>query len=71
MQGQSQLISREGVIKTYYNDSAGICTYGVGTVAHEDQAPCKADELRTQVSDDDIAKSFQEGISKAENAVKK
>ena len=68
-QGRTQLIQHEGVIRHYYNDSVHNCTFGVGTLAH--LGVCSATERHTPVPDDLMATSLQQGITTAENIVKR
>lgn len=46
--GMTAIRHREGAIMHYYNDSAGNCTYGVGTLAHHGR--CTAAELARPVT---------------------
>jgi len=67
--GQNELTRREGVVRHYYNDAANNCTYGVGTLAH--LGSCTADELHTQLTDQQMATSLHHGVHIAENAVRR
>lgn len=46
--GMAELRAREGAIMHYYDDPAGNCTYGVGTLVH--RGPCTAQERATPVT---------------------
>jgi lysozyme len=67
--GRNALVRREGLIRHYYNDPANNCTYGVGTLAHS--GLCTPQEMRTRISNDQLATSLQHGISLAESAVRR
>jgi len=65
--GLAALIRHEGVVKHYYNDPFN-CTYGVGTFVH--YGKCTAQEVRTPVTDAQIAKQLQDRIDIASRAVR-
>lgn len=67
--GRIQLVQHEGIVRHYYNDAAQNCTYGIGTLVHT--GACTAEELRTRISDRQIAETLQQGIHAAENAVRR
>ena len=67
--GTVQLQRYEGLHKSYYNDPAGHCTYGVGTLVH--MGPCTAEELHTPVSDQMIALSLQAALADTQRLIKK
>jgi lysozyme len=62
--GLAKLKSYEGVQSTYYNDPAGHCTYGVGTLVH--RGACTAEESQMTVSDEVIDSSLQKAIDWAQ-----
>ena len=55
--GLARLTVREGLKKSYYNDQAGNCTYGIGTLVHKGE--CTADEKKSTVTDAMIQASLQ------------
>jgi len=67
VQGQADLMQREGVIRHYYDDAVNNCTYGVGTLAHA--GPCSPQELSISLSDKQVVASMQSGIEVAEGAI--
>jgi lysozyme len=59
----------EGFRRTYYNDTANNCTYGVGALAH--MGPCTAQELGQPVSDRLIQSALAQGVREAEHVVRR
>lgn len=66
--GMTALQRNEGIRRTYYNDTAGNCTYGVGTLAH--MGLCTPQELGHPVSDALIQASLARGVRQAEHVVR-
>jgi lysozyme len=66
--GVLALQRNEGLRRTYYNDTANNCTYGVGTLEH--LGPCTDAELRRTVSDAQIQASLMHGVRRAERIVR-
>jgi lysozyme len=63
--GLDALRRHEGVVQRYYNDAAGNCTYGVGTLVHTGR--CTETEMGTPVTDEQINQSLQ---TRTENAAR-
>jgi len=59
----------EGVRYSYYNDSAGNCTSGIGTLAHF--GLCTPEELRQAVTGDQVNGSLFAAIDNAAAAVRR
>jgi lysozyme len=67
--GLLSLQRNEGFRRTYYNDTANNCTYGVGTLAH--MGLCTNDELGHPVSDRLIQIALARGVRQAEQVVQR
>ena len=70
--GYGQLRNREGVIYRYYNDLGshkGNCTWGVGTLAHF--GVCTDEELKRQVTSDDVNSALAKHVHKLEKYIRK
>lgn len=67
--GLTALRQHEGTVLKYYNDAAGNCTFGVGTLAHHGQ--CSEDELARPVTEADIMRDLTRAVAHAESAVRR
>lgn len=67
--GRAALQQREGAVLRYYNDAAGNCTYGIGTLAHHGH--CTGDELRRPVTQADVQRQLAARVAEAEAAVRR
>lgn len=66
--GLAALQRLEGVALRYYNDIAGNCTYGIGTLAHH--GLCTDEELRRPVSQELVGVELRARVRVAEAAVR-
>lgn len=66
--GVAALRQHEQVVLRYYPDQAGICTYGIGTLAH--LGPCTPEELRRPVTLVQVDAALADRVADAENAVR-
>lgn len=67
--GLVALRQHEGTILRYYNDAAGNCTFGVGTLAHHGQ--CSEDEMARPVTEADMMRNLGRAVADAEAAVRR
>ncbi len=66
--GLRDLARHEGVVRRYYNDPHN-CTYGIGTLVHPGR--CSTVELRTPVTDTQIATSLHRKVDEAVRTVRR
>lgn len=67
--GLQQLQRHEGARMQYYNDAAGNCTYGVGTLAHHGH--CTEEELQREVTQEQVETALRDRVADAERAVRR
>jgi len=68
--GRTFIVQREGgYVDHFYNDNAGHCTFGAGTLVR--MAGCTPDELRRHLTPAEIEQPLLDGIQRAERAVRR
>jgi lysozyme len=67
-EGYVALRQREGARYQYYNDIAGNCTWGIGTLAHD--GPCTPEELQRRVTAEEVNAQLAVRVHAAEISVR-
>ena len=68
-QGLVALRQNEGAVMRHYNDAAGNCTFGVGTLLHHGR--CTDEEMARPVTEADVNRQLGRGVATAEAAVRR
>jgi lysozyme len=67
-QGLVALRHHEGAVMRHYNDAAGNCTFGVGTLLHHGR--CNREEIARPVTEADVNRQLGRGVAAAEGTVR-